>query len=121
MLLILTIIFGAIGSFLGPWWIVIPICMALCYWQASSGKQAFFISAAGILLLWIGYSAWLHFTSQVDLVQPLAQLFLNSEALLPSYQANGLIFSIVALIAGLIGGFGGLAGYQVQKLIRTAQ
>lgn len=121
MLFILTIILGAIGSFLGPWWIVIPICMALCYWQASNWKQAFFVSAAGILLLWLGYSAWLHFTSQVDLVQPLAQLFLNSEVPLTGYKANGLIFSIIALIAGLIGGFGGLAGYQIQKLIRTAQ
>ena len=120
MLYILTIIFGAIGSYFGPWWIVIPICMGLCFRLASSGKQAFGLSSLGIISLWLGYGLFLHLAAQVDLVKPMAALFLNTDGDISGTTANMLIFSIITLIAGLIGGFGGLAGYQLQKLIRTA-
>lgn len=116
MLYILIIIFGAITSLFGHWWLIILVCMLLSYRYAKSAKHAFAISAAAVISLWVGYAAYLHLTSEVDMVQKIATLFTANAPALAKIPATGLIFTIISLIAGLMGGFGGLSGYSLKSL-----
>jgi hypothetical protein len=120
MLFILIIILGGISSMFGHWWIIVPICMILNYYFAKSSKEAFAISSAAVITLWVGYATYLHLTADVDLVEKIAGIFSSSIPALGKIPAAGLVFSIISLIAGLIGGFGGLSGYSLKSLELTA-
>ncbi|MDP5140378.1 MAG: hypothetical protein NWP83_07900 [Spirosomaceae bacterium] len=118
MLYILIIILGGIASFFLPWWIVAPVCFGICFWKSESGKSAFAIGSAAISSLWLIYSLYLYFTADADILTPMAQLISGSGALSKLPQ-TALGFTIMLLIAGLVGGFSGLAGYHSGQLVKS--
>lgn len=118
MLYLLIIIFGGILSYFLPWWIVAPVCLGFCFWKAESAKQAFGISSAAIVSLWIGYATYLNLVAEVDLVSKIGNLFAGESAVLQKIPKLALVFTIMTMIASAIGGFSGLAGFQLKRMLK---
>lgn len=118
MLFILIIILGGIASFFLPWWVVAPVCFGVCFWRSQSGKSAFIIGSAAVSSLWLVYALYLYFTADVNILTPMTQL-ISGSGFLSSVPQVTLGFTIMLLIAALVGGFSGLAGYQSGQLVKT--
>jgi hypothetical protein len=119
MLYILIIIIGGIASFFGPWWVVAPVCFALCWWKAKTAKSAFGVSALAAVTLWVGYSLYLNTVSEVNMSDKIAGIFTGGAASLESIPKIGIIITIVTLVSGLSGGFAGMAGVQVRNFFKA--
>lgn len=117
LLYILIIVLGGVLSFIAPWWIVAPVCFGLCFWKAESAKQAAAVSAAALTTLWVGYATFLHVTADVDLVSKIANLLTAKSSLLSKFPQVGVAFTILSLLASLVGSTSGVAGYHAGKLI----
>lgn len=115
MLYILIIILGGIASFFLPWWIIAPVCFGICLWRSESGKAAFGVGALAVSSLWLIYALYLYLTADANILLPMTQLFSGS-GFLSSIPQVTLGFTIMLLIAGLVGGFSGLAGYHTGQL-----
>lgn len=118
MLYILILVISGILSYFLPWWIVAPVCLSLCFWKAKNAKEAFGLSSAAIVSLWIGYATYLNVVAEVDLVSKIGNLFAGESAILQKVPKLGLVFTIMTLIATSIGGFSGLAGFQLKRLLK---
>jgi ABC-type multidrug transport system fused ATPase/permease subunit len=115
MLYIIIIILGGIASFFLPWWIVAPVCFGVCFWRSKSGKSAFGIGSAAVSTLWLIYALYLYLTADVDMLLPMTQL-ISGSGFLSTFPQVLLGFIIMLLIATLVGGFSGLAGYHTGQL-----
>ena len=118
MLYILTLIIGGIASYFLPWWVVAPLCFLLCAWKAENAWQAFSTSAAAISTLWIGYATFLNATSVISMAEQVGNLFVGFLPSLAKLHRTGLMFTVLSLIAALVSGFAGLAGFQVKQLLK---
>lgn len=116
MLYILIIVLGGIASFFLPWWVIAPVCFGLCFWKSESAKSAFGVGSAAVITLWLAYALFLFFTSEVNVVDKMAGLLSGNSSFLSSVPQVGLGFTIMLFIAGLVGGFSGLAGYHAGQL-----
>lgn len=119
MMYILIIILGGILSYFGPWWIIAPVCFAVCYWKAKGSGQAFGISALASISLWLGYSLYLNAVSEINLAGKVAGIFTGGVPALDGIPKIAVIIVIVSLISGLTGGFSGMAGVQVRKFFKA--
>ena len=119
MIYILIIILGAIASFFGPWWIIGPVCFAVCYWKATKPGKAFAISALAAISLWLGYSLYLNAVSEVNLSDKIAGIFTGGAPALDGVPKIAVIILLVSLVSGLVGGFSGMAGVQVRKFFKA--
>jgi hypothetical protein len=117
MLFALILITGGILSFFGPWWIIAPVCMALCWWKAKSSTEGALVAALATLSLWVGYSIFLNFNSEVDMMAKIADLFTGGLGALSELPKAGFVFAIIAVISILIGGLSGAAGVQIRKFV----
>ena len=114
MLYILILISSAVAQYFGPWWTLPLVCFALCFWKANSAKSAFAVPAAAALTLWVGYAGFLHYTTNGVMTTKITQLFLQK---LP-YDAA--LIAITGILAGVVAGLAGLAGfYGRQVLVKT--
>jgi hypothetical protein len=120
MLYILIIVIGAIVSYFGPWWLIALVSMGLCAWKAKTSVEGAKISAAAVLSLWVGYATFLNITSDVNLVDKIADLFSGGVGFLSKIPKVGLVFSIIALIASSLGGLSGAAGVKIREFIQKA-
>ena len=114
MLYILILISSAIAQYFGPWWTLPVVCFVLCLWKSDSAKSAFAVPAAAALTLWVGYAGFLHYTTNGVMTTKITQLFLQK---LP-YDAA--LIAITGILAGVVAGLAGLAGfYGRQVLVKT--
>lgn len=118
MLYLLIIVLGGIASFFLPWWVVAPICFVVCFWRSNSGKAAFGLGSAAVSTLWLVYALYLYFTADVNILLPMTQL-ISGSGFLVSVPQTQLGFTIMLLIAALVGGFSGLAGYHSGQLVKS--
>lgn len=118
MLYLLILIIGAVVSYFGHWWMVILVAGVASFYQASSGKQAFLLSSAAVTTLWLGMAFFLQSSAEVDLMPKIAGLFTSGSSFLQKIPPTGFVYSLMAIIAGLIGGWGGLSGYAARKLVK---
>ena len=118
MLYILIVIIGGIASLFLPWWIIAPVCFGICFWRSKSGKSAFGIGSSAVSSLWLFYALYLYFTADVNIVLPMTKL-VSGSGFLSSIPQVALGFGIMLLIATLVGGFSGLAGYQTGQLVKS--
>ena len=66
--------------------------------------------------LWLVYALYLYFTADVNILLPMTQL-ISGSGFLASVPQVTLGFAIMLFIAGLVGGFSGLAGYHTGQLL----
>lgn len=118
VLFILLFVLGAALSFFGPWWSVAVVSFILCYQLAKNSKSAFGLSALAAILVWGGVSVVKHTQAEAPITDKMAGLFQSSISALQGVPSMGVVLIFVTLIAGLIGGFGGLAGFQVKQLFK---
>ncbi len=116
MIYLAILIFGAILSVLGPWWIAAPVAFIACRLKARNSKQAFWNAALSVLTLWVGYALYTHFGSGVNMVNKMAGVLTSSTDGISSMGNIALIFGLTALISFLIGGMAGLAGYKIKQI-----
>ena len=116
MIFILIIIFGAILSVMGPWWIVAAVSFIVCRWKATSAKQAFGQSALALTALWLGYSLYINLSSEVNMTNKMAGILTGTSQGFGSIQNGLMIFGLTSFLAILIGGLAGLAGYKLKEL-----
>ena len=112
MILILTIGFVAIGTFLLqmflPWWVIGIIPFVVGYTMSRKGRQAWWAGFLGIFLLWGIHALVLHLRTDGILSDKIAELFF-----LPS----GLLLVLVTALFGAIpAGLSGLAGYYLKRM-----
>ncbi len=103
-----------LGSFIlhffFPWWICALVAFLAAFWQAKSAGQAFLVGATALTLLWGLASSFWHFSSQGLLSDKVAGMF--------NLPNGGVLASVVAIIAGLVGGNAALSGYLVRSLFK---
>jgi len=118
MLYILILLLGGVSSYFGPWWTIAPVCFVSCFFLPRKPVPAFWTSAFASATLWIGYSIYLHLGAQTDLTSRVAGIFTAGLPALADVPAIALVSIIAACVAGLIGGFSGLAGVKISQLTR---
>lgn len=116
MLYFLIIILGAIGSLVGPWWMLPLVACLICALKARTSRQAFVVSSAAAITLWTVYSLILVFSGKENLVDKIGTLFAGDSAFLANVPSLALILVIVTLVSGLTTGFAGLAGKHLRMI-----
>lgn len=109
MLYVLILIVGFAAQYFLPWWSMPLVCFGLSAWLGKSGKEAFWVSAAGIVSLWLGYAVYLHSATGGVMTQKIAQVFVEK------YPNPAIMFVLTAIVGGLVAGTAGLAGYFVRQ------
>lgn len=115
ILYLLILVIGAVTSFWGPWWVLAPICFALCWWQSKNTASAFWISAWGGITIWVVYTLHLHIEADVDLAIKVAGIFLTDKDALTYLPGVAFMSVIAAIIIGMVSGFSGLAGLKMRQ------
>jgi hypothetical protein len=118
MLYLLILIIGGIASYFGPWWIIAPVALALCWWKAKTPKEAYLVSAFATFCLWIGYATFLNATADVNLIDKIAEMLSGGVGLLSKIPKIVLVFTIMTIIATSIGGFAGMSGVQMRRYFK---
>lgn len=118
MLYLIIIILGAVASLIGPWWSIALVAFVVCGFKAKTAAEAFKISAAAGVTLWVSYTLILVFSGKENLVDKIGALFTGGSPFLSSIPSLGLIITVVTLIASLTTGFAGLAGKHLSSLIK---
>ncbi|SEL11166.1 hypothetical protein [Parapedobacter koreensis] len=119
MLYALIILIGGLLSYFGPWWIIAPVCFALCWWKATSGRQAFWTSALASTTLWVGYGGYLYAISGVNLADKVMGIFTTGAPALAAVPGIVLALTVATLIVVLVGGVAGLAGLSIRRFFDT--
>src|SRR3546814_10872878 len=63
MLFLFVRVAVALLSYVGPWWMIAPVCFVGCWWLSSSPLRAFWHSAGAGAAVWVGYGSYLHVTT----------------------------------------------------------
>jgi hypothetical protein len=116
MIFILILVFGAILSVMGPWWISAAVSFIVCRWKATSAKQAFGQSALSLSTLWLAYATFINMTSEVNMANKIAAVLTSTADGFGPIQNGLMIFGITSFLAITIGGLAGLAGYKLKEL-----
>ncbi|MCP9769523.1 hypothetical protein EGI22_16595 [Lacihabitans sp. LS3-19] len=114
----MILIIGGIASYFGPWWIIAPVALALCWWKAKTPKEAYLTASAATVTLWIGYATFLNATADVNLIDKIAELFTGGVGFLAKVPKIAFVFTIMTLIATAIGGFAGMSGVQMRRYFK---
>ena len=118
MLFLFILIAGALFSYFGPWWVIAPVCFIGGWWLSKRPVRAFWVSALGGATLWVGYSAYLHFTTGSGLAGQVAGIFTGGAPAFAGAVGVALMLAVAALVGGVVSGFSGLAGLRIRQLIR---
>ena len=114
---LLMLLFGGICSYFGPWWTIAPICFIICFFLPQKTALAFWSAAFAGIPLWVGYSIYLHLSTETKLTAKVVGIFTAGFPALTDVPAIALVSVIAACIAGPISGFSGLAGAKLRQLI----
>lgn len=117
MLFLFILVAGALLSFVGPWWIIAPVCFVGCWWLSRRPAQAFWQSACAGALLWVGYGVFLHIGSDSDLATQVAGIFTGGTSFAAGTVGIVLMLAVSALVAALVSGFSGLAGLRLKQIL----
>lgn len=107
--LILTLV-GAFFAeyYLLPYWGAMAVAFVAALLVGKKGGGAFFAGFFGIALLWLAYTFYLLRDGGFVLVERLAQVLT-----LPN---STLLFLVVFLLGGMLGGFSGWSGFLLRRL-----
>ncbi|MFT7249266.1 MAG: hypothetical protein ACI9DJ_001935 [Algoriphagus sp.] len=116
MIYLAILIFAAILSVLGPWWIAAPVAFIACRLKAKSNKQAFWSSSLALFTLWLAYAIYIQLASEVDMVHKMAGVLTSSVDGISPIGNIGLIFGLTAILSLVVGGISGIAGYKLKQI-----
>jgi len=115
MLYILILVVSAFAQFFGPWWSLPVVCFVLCFWKSDSAKSAFLIAALAAATLWLAYAGFLHYVTQGVMTAKITQLFLQK------FPYDAALIALTGILAGIVAGFAGLAGFYCRQVfLKTA-
>lgn len=109
MLYILILISSAIAQYFGPWWTLPVVCFVLCLWKSDSAKSAFFASTLAAFTLWVVYAVFLHYVTDGIMTAKITGLFLQK------FPHDTALIAITGIVAGIVAGFAGLAGFYCRQ------
>ena len=114
MILFVVILVGAlIGQIFLPWWVIIPVCLAACFWRAKSPLSSFLIPFLSIFVLWSLTATYLSIQNDHLLANRIAQMFE-----LPVHAGTWMLMAVLSALPGAItAGFSGLSGYFLGKIV----
>ncbi|HWK99098.1 MAG TPA: hypothetical protein VNQ55_04090 [Parapedobacter sp.] len=118
MLFLFILVVGALLAYLGPWWVIAPVCFAGCWWLSRRPAQAFWQSAAAGALLWVGYGVFLQVSSGSGLAAQVAGIFTGGASFGTGTVGIVLLLATSALVSALVSGFSGLAGLRLKQILR---
>jgi len=118
MLVLFILIVGALLSFVGPWWAMAPVCFTACWWLSRRASRAFWQSAAAGALLWVGYGTYLQVSTGSGLAMQVAGIFTGGAPFAAGTAGVVLMLFASAVVAALVGGFSGLAGFRAKQLFK---
>ncbi len=119
MLYLMIIILTAVFSYFGPWWVFAPIITLLCYFRASSAKQAMLVSTAAVLSLWGAITVFFQF-GEVDLIPKIAGVFTGKVGGLGPVANNLLIYAIMFFIGGSMASLAALIGFNLKSVLKKS-
>lgn len=93
-----------------PWWTVMAVPFAACFWMAGTARQAFAASFLAVFLLWLGASLFFHLRSGGILSERVSALLHVGSPL--------LLILITALTGALAAGAAGWAGLECSAFFR---
>lgn len=102
LILLIAIFAWILGMFL-PWWSIAIPCVLLGAWLGKSGSRSFLYGFAGIALLWLLQSLFIHVGNDGILTARIAELFRLPD---PT-----LVILITVLTGGIAGGLSTLTGF----------
>ncbi len=118
MLFLFIIVVGAFLAFVGPWWIIAPVCFVGCWWMSRSASRAFWHAAGAGTTLWVGYGVYLLVTTGSALAVQVAGIFTGGAPFVAGPAGVVLMLAISAVVVALVSGFSGLAGLRIRQLVR---
>ncbi|MFB2118592.1 hypothetical protein [Parapedobacter sp. 2B3] len=121
MLFLFILVAGAVLSYVGPWWVIAPVCFAGCWWLPRHAASAFWQSAGAGALLWVGYSVYLHLATGSGLAAQVAGIFTGGAPFAAGTGGMVLMLVVSALVVALVSGFSGLAGLRMRQLARPGR
>ncbi len=116
MIYLLILLAGGFLSYFGPWWIIAPVAWIVCRWKARAASQAIKQSASAVGTLWLSYAVYIHFVTDGTITNHMSGILTSTENGPGTGTNTVLIFGIVIVLSGLIGGLSGLAGYRMKGL-----
>src|SRR5690606_1235142 len=120
MLLLFILIAGAVFSYVGPWWAIAPVCFVGCWRLSRRPSRAFWQSAGGSALLWVGYGMYLQLGTGAGLTRQLVGIFPGARAFAAGTTGGVLTLAASAVVVALVSGFAVLAGLRPRQLFRSA-
>jgi hypothetical protein len=118
MLYILNLVVGAMVSYFGPWWLAILAIFCLSAWKAKDQKEAALTGALALTTLWISYATFLNSTSNINMVDKIAEIFAGSSAFVAKIPKLGLIFGVITFLCGTLGSLAGSAGVKARNFFK---
>ncbi|UBM57916.1 hypothetical protein LAG90_13995 [Marinilongibacter aquaticus] len=119
MLYIIILISGFLLSFFGPWWIAAAAAWLICFWKAQSGGKAFLQSGLAVLSIWLIYALFIQSQGSAPFVDKIAGILTSKADGIGHLGNMALIYGICLIIALLLGGIAGFAGFQMKKFNRA--
>ena len=101
--LILLILIGFVAHQFLPWWSIVVLCTIAGVWTGFGIWKNFFLGLLAVALLWGGYAYWLNAENAGIIAERVAGLFGGG-------QTPGMLVAATALLGGLLGGLGTVAG-----------
>ena len=96
-----------------PWWSVVVASLLMNFIISTKGLSSFVSGFLGIGLLWFLLATIINIQTDSILTERVAGIFSLPNSL--------LVVLVTSLIGGLAGGFGGLTGYHLRKLIMPTE
>lgn len=110
MMIVLMVISGFVLAYLGPWWSPLVSCFLVGGFGFRSCSRAFIGGAVAMIILWVGYAVFIDISDSTGLTNRVGAIFINSIPALKSISGTVLIYSLLTVIAILLGGLSTISG-----------
>ncbi|TGE26413.1 hypothetical protein [Hymenobacter metallicola] len=109
-LLLVILILSAVAQLFLPWWIIMPISFGAAFLLERHGGRAFLAGFNGVGIGWFALAAWHTSNNDGLLAHRVAQL-------LPLGGHGWALVVLTAVLSGLVGGLGALAGTWLRQAV----
>jgi hypothetical protein len=118
MIYILILILGGLLSIWTPWWIIFLAVWGICWWKKSVNITLVILQSSGaVATLWLGYILFICLKAETILFHRIASILQSKELLVTATSDFALIIGVTFLIASVLGGLSGYAGYKMKSLL----
>ena len=101
-------IIGMIATWLGPWWLIVPVSLLAGWFFPINGKTAFAQGVAGVGLLWGVSTVTIHLKNSGILADRVAPILFLPE--------GWSLVIVSTLIGALLGGLSCFTGWKLRDI-----